>query len=198
MGVFHSPILAHCTVFQNAALEQAKGIFQHSYTVLNGVLFLSISKRNLVFVVKAVVFTVLAKREERMTLILRQSWKLSLIELKHSKRNSNILFEIFTTKSKKNALWKVENTGKQALTLSQTTHFRLFQTQRKQGGERRNCLFRAISPFPSVFKRLVQQTYKNQGLFGTGLISIYLQLFSFSHSVFNNLLPSLYLKQKST
>ena len=34
----------------------------------------------------------------------------------------------------------------------------------------RNCLLRAISPFPhSVFKRLVLQTHKNKGLFGKGL-----------------------------
>ena len=35
---------------------------------------------------------------------------------------------------------------------------------------RRNCSLRAISPFfRSVFKRLVLQTCKNQGLFGKGL-----------------------------
>ena len=79
---------------------------------------------------------------------------------------------------------------KNCLTLSQTTNFRLFQTKRacrrqfqvwgkwqkvllngrKQCGKRRNCLLQAISPFPSVFKRLVLQTHKNQGLFGKRLI----------------------------
>ena len=70
------------------------------------------------------------------------------------------------------------------------TNFRLFQTKefaddnfkfdengRKFPKEientvwkRRNCSFRAISPFPHrVFKRLVLQTRKNQGLFGKGL-----------------------------
>ena len=36
-------------------------------------------------------------------------------------------------------------------------------------GKRRNCSLRAICPFPSVFKRLILQTRKNQGLFGKGL-----------------------------
>ena len=31
------------------------------------------------------------------------------------------------------------------------------------------CLLRAISPFPSVFKRLELQTRKNQGLVGRGI-----------------------------
>ena len=40
----------------------------------------------------------------------------------------------------------------------------------KHSGKRRNCSLRAISPFfHSVFKRLVLQTRKNQGLFGKGL-----------------------------
>ena len=76
--------------------------------------------------------------------------------------------------------------------LSQTTNFRLFQTERicrqqfwtewkrqkvlqmdrKHCGKRRNCSLRAISPFPAVFfKTLVLQTRKNQGLFGKRLIS---------------------------
>ena len=43
---------------------------------------------------------------------------------------------------------------------------------RKHCGKRRNCSSRAISPFShSVFKRLVLQTHKNQGLFGKGLNS---------------------------
>ena len=76
---------------------------------------------------------------------------------------------------------------------------RVFQMVRKHCGKRKNCLFQAISPFPtvflrrldwkivkfvvwervksmfsfshSVFKRLVLQTLKNQGLFGKGLTS---------------------------
>ena len=36
-------------------------------------------------------------------------------------------------------------------------------------GNGENSLLRAISPFPSVFKRLVLQTCKNQDLFGKGL-----------------------------
>ena len=36
--------------------------------------------------------------------------------------------------------------------------------------KRRNCLLQAISPFLSVFKRLVLQTRKNQGLFGQELM----------------------------
>ena len=57
------------------------------------------------------------------------------------------------------------------------------KTGRKHCGKRRNCSLRAISPFPTlfvtsnfsfshiVFKRLVLQTRKNQGLFGKGLRS---------------------------
>ena len=41
-------------------------------------------------------------------------------------------------------------------------------TGRKLYG-RRKCSLRAISPFPSVFKRLVLHTCKNQGLFRKGL-----------------------------
>ena len=42
---------------------------------------------------------------------------------------------------------------------------------RKHCGKKRNCLLRAISPFPTVFfKRLVLQTRKKQGLFGKGLM----------------------------
>ena len=40
---------------------------------------------------------------------------------------------------------------------------------RKHCGKRRNCSLQAISPFPSVFKRLVLQTRKNQGLFWKGI-----------------------------
>ena len=41
---------------------------------------------------------------------------------------------------------------------------------RKRCWERRNCSLRAISPFPhSVFKKLVLQTRKSQGLFAKGL-----------------------------
>ena len=65
------------------------------------------------------------------------------------------------------------------LTLSQMTDFRLFQIERlcncevdnnrKHCGKRRNCLLQAISPFPTVFSRLVLQTCKKQVLFGKGL-----------------------------
>ena len=34
-----------------------------------------------------------------------------------------------------------------------TTNFRLFQTDRKHYGKRRNCSLRAISPFPKVFSK---------------------------------------------
>ena len=47
---------------------------------------------------------------------------------------------------------------------------KVLQTGRKHCGKRRNCSFWAISPFPSVFKRLILQTRKNQSLFGKGLI----------------------------
>ena len=40
---------------------------------------------------------------------------------------------------------------------------------RKHSGKWRNRWLQAISPFPSVFKRLVLQTRKNKGLFGKGL-----------------------------
>ena len=40
---------------------------------------------------------------------------------------------------------------------------------RKHCGKRRNCSLRAISPFPTVFSRLLLQTHKNQDLFGKGL-----------------------------
>ena len=39
-------------------------------------------------------------------------------------------------------------------------------------GKGRNCSLRAISPFPTVFKRLVEQTRKKQGLFGKGLTTV--------------------------
>ena len=41
-------------------------------------------------------------------------------------------------------------------------------TYRKHWWKRRNCSLQTISPFPCVFKRLVLQTCKNQGLFGKG------------------------------
>ena len=75
------------------------------------------------------------------------------------------------------------------LTLSQTTNFRLFQTERvcrrqfqicgkwqkalqtgrKHCGKRRNCSLRAISPFPTVFSKTCPADTNNQGLFGKGL-----------------------------
>ena len=80
------------------------------------------------------------------------------------------------------------------LTLSQTTNFRLFQTERvcrgqfqiwwqwqkvlqkvrKHCGKRRNYSLRAnFSFFHSVFKILVLQTHKNQGSFGKGFLTIF-------------------------
>ena len=69
------------------------------------------------------------------------------------------------------------------LTLTQTTNFRLFQTQivcrqqcyiskwvKKHCGKRRNCSMQAISPIPTVFsKDLFCRTHKNKDLFGKGL-----------------------------
>ena len=44
---------------------------------------------------------------------------------------------------------------------------------RNHCGKRRDCLLQANAPFPTVvFKRLVLQTRKNQGLFGKGFKSI--------------------------
>ena len=40
---------------------------------------------------------------------------------------------------------------------------------RKHCGKRRNCSLRAISPYPSVFKRPVLQTHKTDSLFGKEL-----------------------------
>ena len=39
---------------------------------------------------------------------------------------------------------------------------------RKRCGKRRNCLFQAISPFPTTFSKDLKES-KNQGLFGKGL-----------------------------
>ena len=41
---------------------------------------------------------------------------------------------------------------------------------RKHCGKRRNCSLRAISPFPSVFNRLVSQGCQKVSLCGNGLI----------------------------
>ena len=77
------------------------------------------------------------------------------------------------------------------LTHYQMTNFRLFQTERvwrrqfqvrrkwkkviqtgrKHCGKRRNCSLRAISPFPTVFKRLVSQGRQKVSLCGNGLKS---------------------------
>ena len=46
---------------------------------------------------------------------------------------------------------------------------KVLKTGRKHCGKRRNCSLRAISPLHSVFKAVVLQTRKNQGLFGKGL-----------------------------
>ena len=46
--------------------------------------------------------------------------------------------------------------------------------RRKHCGKRRNCSLRANFSFShSVFKRLVLQTHKNQGLFGKGINSLH-------------------------
>ena len=78
---------------------------------------------------------------------------------------------------------------RQFLTHYQTTNFRLFQTKgacrrqfqiwrqwqkviqtgRKRCGKRRNCLLWAISPFPSVFERLVSQKLQKVSMCGNGL-----------------------------
>ena len=50
---------------------------------------------------------------------------------------------------------------------------------RKHCGKRRNCSLRAFSPFPSVFKRLLQQTRKNQGLYGTGFNTLFSKYHSY-------------------
>ena len=79
------------------------------------------------------------------------------------------------------------------LTLSQTTNFRIFQTERftdddfkfdeygrkfskwvENTGEKEKFLVTSNFSFShSVFKRIVLQTRKNQGLFGKGLIFIH-------------------------
>ena len=81
------------------------------------------------------------------------------------------------------------------LTLSQTTNFRLFQTGRvcrrqfqvwrkwqkvlqkaRKHWEKEKLLITSNFSFPhSVFKRLVLQTRKNQGLFGKGLKVLFLE-----------------------
>ena len=86
------------------------------------------------------------------------------------------------------AQWRQEN-FLHHLTHSQMTYLRPFQTERirrrqfqiwwiwqkvlrmyrKHCGKKRNCSLRAISLFPTVFKRRVPQTCKNQGLFWKGL-----------------------------
>ena len=60
---------------------------------------------------------------------------------------------------------------------------------RKDCGKRRNCLLRAISPFSTVFKRLVTQKCKNKGLGGKVLNrpKNTLSNFSFFPSVFKRL-----------
>ena len=85
--------------------------------------------------------------------------------------------------------WKRSTCLFSCLTHYQSTHFRLFQierlcrwqfkilrkwqnvihTSRKHCGKRRNCSSRAISPFPSVFKRLVSQWHQKVSLCGNGL-----------------------------
>ena len=45
----------------------------------------------------------------------------------------------------------------------------VLQMGRKHCGKRRNCSLQAISPFPTVFSKVILQTRKNQGLLGKGL-----------------------------
>ena len=92
-------------------------------------------------------------------------------------------FDLWKTKSKLLGYFS-------SLTLSQTTNFTLFQTERvcrrqfqiwwkwqkllkicrKHCGKRRNCSLRAISPFPSVFsKDLYCRQVKAKAFFGKGL-----------------------------
>ena len=88
------------------------------------------------------------------------------------------------------------------LTLSQTTNFGLFQTERfcrlqfqvrskwqnifqmgkKQRGKRRNCSLWAISPFPTVFSKDFYHRYvKTRACLGKGLINALIVQFNFHH-----------------
>ena len=104
---------------------------------------------------------------------------------------------------------------KNALTISHTTNFILFQTERacmrqfqiclkwqkdlqmgrKHCRKRRNCSLRAISPFPSVFKILLLQTCKNQGLFGKGF-TLYHTIPTLNDLETRSLLNTLWKKEK--
>ena len=56
----------------------------------------------------------------------------------------------------------------------------------KHSGERKKCSLWAIPPFPTAFfRRLEQQTRKNQGLFGKGLNSPKLKRFADDHFAFD-------------
>ena len=46
---------------------------------------------------------------------------------------------------------------------------KIYEQEENAVGKRRNCSLRAISPFYTVFKRLVLQTRKNKGSFGKQL-----------------------------
>ena len=111
-----------------------------------------------------------------------------------------------------------------SLTFSQTTNFGRFQIERvcrrqfkiwwkwqklqegwKHCGKKEKLLVTSNFSFShSVFKRLVLQTCKNQGLFGKGLIeqkTLWVKekmwvssIFSFSHNVFKRCLPQELLK----
>ena len=54
---------------------------------------------------------------------------------------------------------------------------KVLKVSRKHYEKRRNCSLRAISPIPSVFKRLVLETCKNQDLFGKGLTLNIIQMY---------------------
>ena len=45
---------------------------------------------------------------------------------------------------------------------------KVLQKGRKHCGKRRNCSLRAISPFPTVFSRLLLRTHKTRACLGKG------------------------------
>ena len=86
--------------------------------------------------------------------------------------NFNFLFTIILLSANAFNLDKSKflSFGKE-LTLSQTTKFRLFQNELKTLWEKKKLLVMSnFSLSHNIFKGLVLQTRKNQGLFGKGLI----------------------------
>ena len=57
---------------------------------------------------------------------------------------------------------------------------------RKHCGKRRNCLLRAISPFPTVFNRLVSQGHHKVYLCGNGLMGKMLNMEYWNTGIFGN------------